>query len=309
MEYRKLGKSGLRVSEIGLGTNSFGFPVSESESVSIIGTAMENGINFIDTGDIYRKGLSEEIIGKAIKGKRSQVILGTKFGAKLSEYPNDRGASRYHIIQAVEGSLKRLNTDYIDLYYLHYPDPETDIEETIRALDDLVRSGKVRYIGCSNFSAWQLCNALWVSLVKNLESFIVVQMEYNLLNRQIEQEMVPCSKNFGIGIVPHTPLAGGFLSGKYKPGKQAASGSHLDVFDKSQKRIINDINFEKLEKLQTLAAEYGHTQLELAFAWLLSHSWISSVIAGVTKIEQLSTNVSSASIKLTTQELEQLDKL
>lgn len=304
MEYRKLGKSGLKVSEIGLGGNNFGVRMGEQESISVIRHALELGVSFIDTGDSYQRGRSEANVGKAIKGKRSEVIIGTKFGNVTGEGPNERGASRYHIIKAVDASLKRLNTDYIDLYYIHRPDPTTPIEETLRTLDNLVRAGKVRYIGCSNFAAWQLCEAYWTSRVNNLESFVVVQPEYNLLHRDIELELVPCCQAYGIGVIPYRPLASGFLTDEYQPGKPAPPGSRL--VDMSSE-ILTEANRDKLEKLRAFATEHGHSLGELAIAWLLSHPWLSSVIAGATTPEQLSANIAAAGWRLTAQEMAQLD--
>ncbi len=334
MEYRKLGKSGLKVSEISLGTLGFGFERgrSEQEAISIIAQALDLGINFIDTADVYDSGHSEELVGKAVKGKRSEVIIATKFGMPTSEHPNDYGGSRYHVMGAIDASLKRLGTDYIDLYYIHWPDPTTPIEETLRTLDDLVRAGKVRYIGCSNFTAWQLCEAAWTSRVNNLESFVVVQSQYNMLDRHIESEVVPCCQSYGISVVPWRPLAGGFLTGRYQRGKPTPAGtrmgsrvtartafSSLDVMTRARmfaglpgstlalESVLSDANFDKLERFQKFSAEHGHTMGELAFAWLLSHSWVSAVIAGVSSPEQVSANVAAASWKLTPEEMAQLD--
>jgi aryl-alcohol dehydrogenase-like predicted oxidoreductase len=323
MEYRRLGKSGVNVSEIGLGGVDFGGRVGEQESISIIAHALDLGINFIDTADIYGGGRSEEFVGKAVKGKRSKVIIATKFGLPTGEGPNDRGASRDHIMKAIDASLRRLDTDYVDLYYIHWPDPTTPIEETLRTLDDLVQAGKVRYIGCSNFASWQLCEALWTSRVNNLESFVVVQSRYNLLDRGIESELVPCCQAYGIGVIPWGPLAEGFLTGKYHRGKTPPAGTRLGsprlappprlapaplsagrpVFAS----VLTDTNFDKLEKLQEFAVKHDHTVGELAIAWLLSHSWLSSVIAGATNPEQVSANIAAADWRLTTQEMTQLD--
>jgi len=220
MEYRKLGNSGLKVSELGLGANNFGWWIDEKRSKEVIYHAIDRGINFIDTADMYDRGTSEEIIGKALKGKRHNIIIATKFSSKMGDGPNDHGGSRYYIMKAIEASLRRLQTDYIDLYQMHNPDPETPIEETLRALNDLIQEGKVRYIGCSNFSAWQLTDALWTSRINNLNPFITIQTKYNLFERQIEQEIVPCCQAHGIGIIPWGPLAGGFLTGKYHPNEE-----------------------------------------------------------------------------------------
>ncbi len=333
MEYRRLGKSGLKVSEISLGTLGFGFGRgrSEQESISVIAHALDLGINFIDTADVYDAGHSEELVGKAVKGKRSKTIIATKFGIPTGEQPNDYGGSRYHVMEAIDASLKRLGTDYIDLYYIHWPDPTTPIEETLRTLGDLVRAGKVRYIGCSNFTAWQLCEAAWTSRVNNLESFVAVQSQYNLLDRHIESEVVPCCQVYGISVVPWGPLARGFLTGRYQRGKPAPARTRLgsrqsarpayfsDIMTRARlfaglpgsmsgyASVLSDANFDKLERLQKFSAEHGHTIGELAIAWLLSHSWVSAVIAGVSSPEQVSANVAAASWKLTAKEMAQLD--
>ncbi|MDD5082042.1 MAG: aldo/keto reductase, partial [Dehalococcoidales bacterium] len=218
MEYRRLGKSGLKVSEIGLGCNNFGSRADELTSIGVINHAIESGINLIDTAESYSKGRSEEIVGKAVKGKRTQVVIATKFGYPNSVGPAEQGGSRSYIMKAVEGSLRRLNTDYIDLYYLHHNDPATPIEETLRTLNDLVHQGKVRYIACSNFAAWQLSEAAWTSRMHNLSSFIAVQERYHMLDRNIEREQVPCCLANDIGVIPWGPLASGFLTGKYQRG-------------------------------------------------------------------------------------------
>ncbi len=309
MEYRMLGRSGLKVSEIGLGCNNFGPRTDKETSMNIINYALEMGINFIDTAEMYGQGRSEEIVGQAVKGKRSRVIIATKFGHPKSMRANQQGGSHSYIMEAVDASLRRLNTDYIDLYYFHYPDPETQIQETLRALDDLVRSGKVRYIGCSNFAAWQLCEALWTSKFNNLESFITVQSRYNLLDRSIERELVPCCQTYGIGVIPWGPLASGFLTGKYRHGHKIPPGARLENPPTIYNDILTDANFDKLAKLEAFAKARGHSVGELAIAWLLSHPWLSSVIAGAMNIEQLSANFAATDWRLTTEDIVQLDKL
>ncbi|MFC1937978.1 aldo/keto reductase [Chloroflexota bacterium] len=336
MEYRRLGKSGLKVSEVGLGTMGFSSERgrrNEQESTSVIAHALDLGVNFIDTADVYDAGHSEELVGRAVKGKRSEVIIATKFGMPTGEQPNDYGGSRHHVMTAIDASLKRLSTDYIDLYYIHWPDPTTPIEETLRALDDLVREGKVRYIGCSNFTAWQLCEAAWTSRVNNLESFVVVQSQYNLLDRHIESEVVPCCQAYGIGVVPWGPLAGGLLTGRYQRGKPVPAGTRLSPRQQARPAsfldfrtrarlfaglpwamsgydsVMSDTMFDKLGKLQKFSAEHGHTVGELAIAWLLAHLWVSVVIAGASSSEQVTANVAAASWKLTAEEMTQLDQL
>ena len=309
MEYRTLGKSGLRVSEIGLGGNNFGGWADEQTSINIIGHALELGINFIDTAAMYSQGRSEEIVGKAVKGKRFQAVIATKFGAPVNVGPSEQGGSRSHIMKSVDLSLRRLNTDYIDLYYIHYPDTKTPIEETLRTLDNLVRSGKVRYIGCSNFAAWQLCEALWSSKIYNLESFIAVQTRYNLLDRSIERELVPCCQTYGIGVVPWGPLASGFLTGKYHRGAEIPKGVRLANPPPIYHDVLSDTNFNKLDKLEAFAKERDHSVGDLAIAWLLSHHWLGSVIAGATSKEQLSSNAAAVNCKLTAEDVAQLEKI
>ncbi len=309
MEYRKLGNSGLKVSEVGLGGNNFGWWANEQTSIDVINHAVDAGINFIDTADMYGQGQSEEFVGKAVKSKRSQLIIATKFGSNMGDKPNERGGSRYYIMKAVEASLRRLQTDYIDLYQIHRPDPTTPIEETLRALDDLVRAGKVRYIGCSNFAAWQLCEALWTSKVNNLHSFVTVQPQYNLLNRRIEAELVPCCQAYGLGVIPYSPLAGGFLTGKYRRGEESPSDWRLSMPSPMRGNIFAEANWDKLTKLEAFAVERDHTVGELALAWLLAKPWISTVIAGARKIEQVSANVAAGEWKLTVEEVAAVEEI
>lgn len=309
MEYRRLGNSGLKVSEISLGGNVFGKWADESMSIAVINHALEMGINYIDTADMYGQGRSEELIGKTVKSKRSQSIIATKFGHPMGDGPNESGASRYHIMKALDASLRRLQTDYIDLYQVHLPDPTTPIEETLRALDDLVRAGKVRYIGCSNFAAWQLCEALWISKVNNLHSFVTVQPRYNLLERQIETELVPCCQAYNIGVIPWGPLVGGFLTGKYRKGQEAPAGVRLSEPYPLYDNIFTEANWNKLSKLETFATERGHTVGELAIAWLLAKPWISTVIVGARNLEQISANATAAEWKLTAEEAAAVDAI
>lgn len=312
MEYRNLGKSGLKVSEVGLGGNNFGGNpfgqvMDEQTSISVIHHALELGINYIDTSNNY--GISEKIIGKAIKDKRSEVIISTKFSSVIGKGPNDVGASRYHLIKAVDLSLKNFNSDYIDLLLLHRPDPKTPIEETLRALDNLVKVGKVRYIGCCNFPAWKLCEALWTSKVNKLEAFSVVQDWYNMVHRDIESELLPCCKAYGIGLIPYRPLAEGFLTDEYQPGKQAPSTSRLANPSNTASKNITEANIERWQKLRDFASSHEHSISELAIAWLLSHPFVSSVIAGSTTKEQVSSNITAANWKLTNKDVDDLEKV
>ncbi len=308
MEYRSLGTSGLKVSALGLGTNSFGRRTDEKQSKRVIDQALDLGVNFLDTANMYGPCLSEEIIGKSLKSKRQQVLIATKFGRAMGEGPNDRGASRRHIIEQLEGSLSRLNTDYIDLHQLHIHDPHTPIEETLRALDDSVRNGKVRYIGCSGVTAWQVCEAVWTSKMLNLNAFVSVQPYYNLLKREIERELVPFCRAYGLGIIPYFPLEGGLLTGKYRPGKPAPEGSRFAGRTESEKRFSKR-NFSILAGLERFAEKHGRPVLELALAWLLANPSVSTVIAGATKPEQVVANQRSLDWKLSTEELKEIDHI
>lgn len=307
MDYRRLGRTGLKVSEIGLGTNTFGGRLDEAQSVAVVHRAIDLGVNYIDTADVYNRGRAEEFVGKATRGKRSEVVIATKFGLSTGKGPNDTGNSRYHIMQAVNASLKRLGTDYIDVYHIHHPDA-TPIDETLRTLDDLVRAGKIRYIGCSTFTAWQLCEAYWTSKTNNLEPVIVAMTEYNLIHRQAESELIPCCEAYGIGVIPYRPLAAGFLSDDFDPEKPIPPGSRFAEQNVVMRQVAAEAEAsrDKLKKLRAFAEERGHRIGDLAIAWLLSHPWLNTVIAGATAAEQLSANIASASWKLTAPEAAEL---
>jgi len=309
MEYRNLGRSGLKVAEIGLGGNNFGWYADEKTSIEVIHHALDLGVNYIDTADMYDKGSSETIIGKALQGRRTRVIIATKFGLPMGEGPNERGGSRNYIMLAVESSLRRLKTDYIDLYQVHAPDPATPIEETLRALQDLVTMGKVRYVGCSNFAAWQLCEALWVARDCRVSSFVTVQSRYNILERDIEKELVPCCRAYGIGIIPWGPLSGGFLTGKYSRGmKPKMDGRQIKpppLYDP----LFLEANWDRLVALERFAQEQGRKLADLAIAWLLSKPYVSTVIAGVRRQEQVSANVAAAGWRLTEQEQKEVESI
>jgi len=301
MHYRSLGRSGLKVSVIGVGTNQFGGKVDLEGTRSIIDAALDAGINFLDTADVYQKGMSETYIGEALKGRRDQVLVATKVFHPVGEKPNERGASRYHIIAGVEASLKRLQTDYIDLYQIHRWDADTPIDETMRALDDLVRAGKVRYIGASNFSGWQLAHANAVAAAAHLEQFVSVQPHYHMFERQIEKELVPACAYFNVGILPYFPLAGGFLTGKYRQGEPAPEGSRGERSPYVQK-YMTDANYAKLDQLTKFAEERGHTLNELAHAWLIAQPQVSSVISGATKVEHVAANAAAGEWLLNAEE-------
>ena len=309
MEYRKLGPSELQVSTVGLGTNNFGGRIDEERSATVIRQAIDEGINFIDTANSYGRGLSEQRIGKAVKDIRSQVLIATKVSGAMGDGPNLRGNSRHHIMQQVEDSLRRLQTDYIDLYQIHFTDSNTPIEETLRTLDDLVHQGKVRYIGCSNFAAWQVCEAIWTSSALNLTPFVSVQPEYSLLNRAIEHELVPFCNSYDIGILPYFPLASGFLTGKYRQGEPAPEGTRLAGNARAQERAFTEKNFATLNRLENFAEERGHPIVELAFAWLLGNSAVSSVIAGATRPEQVTANAKAADWHLDPEDMDEIAAL
>ncbi len=309
MEYRKLGNSGLKVSAIGLGGNTFSRRIDEQTSIAIIHHAISMGVNYLDTADTYDLGGSEEFVGKAVKGKRSEVIIATKCGKPVGDGPNSGGISRYHIMRSAEASLRRLQTDCIDLYQMHEPDPGTPIEETLRALDDLVRAGKIRYIGTSNFAAWQICEALWTSKMHHLNSFVTEQSRYNVLDRSIEKELVPFCREHNIGIIPWGPLAGGFLTGKYRQGEKALAEWRLAEGARIYGKVFSEANWSKLAGLEKFAAECGHTVGELAVAWLLSKPWVSTVIVGTREVEQVATHVMASEWKLSPEEVAAVDAL
>ena len=303
MDYRQLGRSGLQVSAIGLGTNNFGRQLDARAAEVVIDHALDMGVNMIDTANSYSRGLSEEYIGRALKGKRDRAIIATKVSSRVGEGPNMAGNSRRHILAEVENSLRRLGTDYIDLYQIHRWDPNTPIEETLKALDGLISQGKVRYIGCSNLKAWQVCESLWTARVSGVASFASVQPLYNMMDREIESELLPFCKSYGVGILPYYPLANGFLTGKYVRGQGAPEGTRLADDDRG---MFTDENFDMLERLEAFCVERDHTVLELAFAWLLANPNVSSVIAGATKAEQVVSNAKAGDWTLTDGEYDEV---
>jgi aryl-alcohol dehydrogenase-like predicted oxidoreductase len=310
LEYRALGRSGLQVSAVGLGCNNFGRRCDQQQTATVVGKALELGVTFFDTADIYGpRGLSEEYLGAALKAHRREAIIATKFVGPMGEGPLWGGASRRYLFDAVEASLRRLGTDYIDLYQIHFPDVRTPIEETLRALDDLVRQGKVRYIGCSNFAGWQVVEAQWVTRMEHLSPLVSAQNQYNLLDRRIERELVPAAKAYGLGVLPYFPLASGFLTGKYRPGQTPPEGTRLAAAGPMGERILTVQNFETLAKLEAFAESRGRSMLELAVGWLASQPHVSSVIAGATRPEQLEQNVQAAEWRLTGEELAEVDAI
>ena len=309
MEYRNLGKAGVKVSAIGVGCNQFGGKVDLEGTKAVVHQALDLGINFFDTADVYgNRGASEEYLGVALEGLWEQAVIATKVRSKMGDGPNDQGASRYHILNGVEASLHRLRTDHIDLYQIHSWDASAPVEEMMRALDDLVRAGKVRYIGASNFAAWQLCHSNDLAEMMGWEQFITIQPKYNLLEREIERELMPYCAWANIGILPYFPLAGGFLTGKYQRGEPPPAGSRGE-FSPYVKGLLTDANFDKLDKLRAFADSHGHTLHDLAFAWLLSNKQVASVIAGATSPEQISQHVAATEWKLSEDELRVLKDL
>ncbi len=306
MEYRQLGNSGVRVSAIGLGTNQFGGKVDQAGVNNIIDAALDLGVNLIDTADVYTRGRSEETLGIALQGKWDRVVLATKVFGVTGEGTNDTGASRYHIMNGVEASLRRLKSDHIDLYQIHRWDANTPIEETLRALDDLVRAGKVRYIGASNHASWLLTKALWISDRHNLARYDSIQPHYNLIHRrEVEPDLAALCLDQGIGMIPYSPLAGGFLTGKYTRD-HVPEGSRGMTSITHVQRYMTDANYDKVEALSAWATERGHTMAELAHAWLLAHPQVSSVICA-TRVEQVVANAKSAGWKWTAEELEEVN--
>jgi aryl-alcohol dehydrogenase-like predicted oxidoreductase len=308
MEYRQIGASGVRVSVIGLGTNQFGGKVDQRGVDEIIGGALDLGINFIDTADVYTQGRSEETLGNALKGRWHQVVLATKGRSKMGEGPNDQGASRYHLLNAVEASLRRLQSDHIDLYQIHRWDDTTPIDETLRTLDDLVRAGKIRYLGASNFAAWQLARANLLAEIRGWAPFVTIQPHYHMLEREIERELLPYCSAYHVGILPYFPLAGGFLTGKYKRGQAAPAGSRGENNPYVQK-YMTDPNYEKIEQLSAWAEARDHSMAELAHAWLLAHPQVNSVISGATSLAQVQNNARAASWHLTNADLEEVNRI
>lgn len=301
MEYRRLGGSGLKVSAVGLGTNQFGGKVDAAGVLQILERALDLGINFIDTADIYARGRSEETLGEALRGRWDEVVLATKVGKPMGEGPNDRGASRYRILGGVEASLRRLGTDHIDLYQLHEWDPDTPVEETMRALEDLVRSGKVRYMGASNFVVWQLAQANALAEARGWTAFVSIQPEYHLLARGIEAELLPFARDQGVGVIPYFPLAGGLLTSKYRRGQPPPPGSRAETSRYVQQYLRDEV-FDVLEALEAFARERERGLNELAIAWLLAQPAVATVIAGATRPEHVEANACAGDWRLTPEE-------
>jgi aryl-alcohol dehydrogenase-like predicted oxidoreductase len=310
VKLRNLGRSGLRVSLIGLGCNNFGGRTDFEGTKKVVHKALDLGITLFDTADTYgSRGGSETELGRILGERRKDIVLATKFGMPMDDAGIMQGAARRYIMSEVEASLARLKTDWIDLYQVHRPDPLTPIEETLRALDDLIRAGKVRYIGCSNFAPWQVADAQWTSKTCNLNAFISCQDEYSLLVRDVERELIPAMQAHGLGLLPYFPLASGLLTGKYQRNAAKPQGARLTYMAQLADRYMTDANWIIVEKLAEFCARRGHTLTELAFSWLAARSTVASVIAGATKPEQLDENVKAADWQLTPEEMAEVDRI
>jgi aryl-alcohol dehydrogenase-like predicted oxidoreductase len=313
MNFRPLGRTGVQVSELCLGCMMFGRRTGPDESYAIVDRALDGGINFIDTANVYARGESESITGEALKrnGRRQSIILATKVHGRMADDdPNAAGNSRRHIIAQAEASLRRLQTDYIDLYQVHRPEASTPIDETLRALDDLVRSGKVRYLGSSTFGAWQIVESLWVAKELGLNRFVTEQPPYNILDRRIERELIPMAQTFGIGLIPWSPIAGGLLSGKYRRGQPLPADSrYSDSGDPMhQKRLVDGV-FDVVDRLDAMAQAQDCTMVQLALAWVLAQPGISSPIVGPRTMAQLEEYLGAPSVKLGQDQLQRIDEL
>ena len=313
MEYRSLGRTGVKVSSLCLGCMMFGGKTNYADSAAIIDRSIDAGINFIDTANVYNAGRSEEATGEALKknGKRNDVILATKVHGRMGEGPNDMNNTRRHIIESCEASLRRLGTDWIDLYQIHRPQSDMAIDETLRALDDLVRSGKVRYLGASTFAAWQLLESLWVSKEYGLNRFICEQPPYNLLDRRIERELLPMAQTYGIGIIPWSPLAGGLLSGKYsrnEPPPEDSRYANLST-NPMYRRRMNDNIWDVIEGLEKIAEDKRVELSQLSLAWCMQQPGVTSPIIGPRTMEQLEDNLKAADVTFTPEELKEIDRV
>jgi aryl-alcohol dehydrogenase-like predicted oxidoreductase len=315
MNYRRLGRTGLKVSELCLGTMQFGWTTDAHNGFAVMDAFVEAGGNFIDTADVYSRwsegnpgGVAEQIIGRwmAARGNREQMVLATKVRGRMWDGPNGEGLSRLHILRACEESLRRLQTDHIDLYQSHFFDADTPIDETMRAFDDLVRAGKVRYAGCSNYPAWRLTKALWASDKLGLARYDSLQPHYNLAHRaEFERELKPLCEEEGLGVIPYSPLAGGFLTGKYRRDQMPESARAARIRD----RYLNDRGFALLEALDDVAATRGLTPAQTALAWLLSQPVITAPIIGANTVEQLAESLGAAGVRLSSEELTQLNQV
>ena len=310
MNYRQLGRSGVRVSPLCLGTMMFGGPTSEQDSANIIHEALDRGINFVDTANMYNAGDSERVVGRAIADRRQQVVLATKGRQPMGDGPNDAGASRVHLMRELDASLMRLGTDHVDLYYIHAPDCSTPVEETLRTLDDMVRSGKVRYLGCSNFRAWQLCEALWTSDKFNLHRFVCVQPLYNAVNRDIEVELLPLCREHGVGVVNYSPLARGVLTGKYRAGEQHPEGSRAARGDvRIQQTELRNASLDIAQEITLHCQSRNIAASQFAIAWCLANRNITSTIIGPRTLKQFQDNLAALDVEILPDDEQLVDNL
>jgi aryl-alcohol dehydrogenase-like predicted oxidoreductase len=311
MHERNLGNSGLRVSTVGLGCNNFGRLLDLEATRAVVHEALDLGITLFDCADVYgRRGGGETLLGEVLGPRRKDIVLVTKFGKKMDEEGRLAGGSRRYIISAAEASLRRLKTDWIDLYQMHDPDPRTPIEESLRALDDLVRQGKVRYIGCSHHSGWQLVEAQWVSRTRHLTRFIACEDEYSLLERRAERDLLPAMTAHGVGLLPYYPLASGLLTGKYRRGETLPAGSRMARAERDYAgQFFTEENWNLVEALSAFAKERGHSLLDLALSWLCANPIVGSAIAGATRADQVEANVKAAAWRLSAEELAEIDRL
>jgi aryl-alcohol dehydrogenase-like predicted oxidoreductase len=306
VRYTNVGTSGLKVSEVGLGCNNFGMRIDEPAAHKVVGAALDAGVTFFDTADMYGGGRSEEMLGRALGSRRDEVVVATKFGAP-GKGPYGGGASRRHVMRACEASLKRLGTDHIDLYYLHYPDADTPIDETLAALDDLVRQGKVRYIANSNFAGWQLVDADHVARASGGARFVATQLEWSLVERGAERETVPAARHLGLGVIPYFPLASGLLTGKYRRGEDFPEGSRLAA-GAYFAQVATDANFGIVERVTAYAEQRGRTLLQVALSWLAAQPEVPSVLVGATSPEQVVANA-EAFVALDAEEVAEIGRL
>lgn len=309
MNTRSLGRTGAQVSPLCLGCMNFGNGTPEDESIRIIHRALDAGLNFLDTADVYGRGASETVTGKALKGKRDNVFLATKVHGKMGDDPNDEGNSRLHIMRGVEASLKRLNVDHIDLYQIHRPQSSIPIDETLRALDDLIRQGKVRYIGTSTYAAWQLVESFWQSDKLGLNRFVCEQPPYNLLDRRIERELLPVAQTFGLGIIPWSPLAGGLLTGKYRRDQENPQGSRYESGKFRGGEGIPDATWDVVEGVRALSEEKGCAMDAFALAWCMAQPNVTSPIIGPRTMEQLEDNLKALDVEINDDDRQRVDEL
>jgi aryl-alcohol dehydrogenase-like predicted oxidoreductase len=309
MKYRRLGRAGLFVSEIGLGGNTFGKFCDAAQTAAIVHQALDLGITFIDTADSYNGGLSESYIGQALQGRRDEAIICTKTGWDVGEGPNDQGLSYHRIIRRLDQSLDRLGTDYVDVYYMHRPDPFTPMEESLRAMDDLVRAGKVRYVACSNFAGWEIATMAALCDRYGYRMPVISQSLYNILERDIENEVIPACDYYGLSVVPYAPLASGFLTGKYQPDQPVPDNTRGYGNETWQERRLTERNFAAQAVLAEFASQRDHAITEMALAWLLAQDAVCSVIAGATSPEQVGANARAADWEMTISDLTEVDQI